>query len=72
MPTVAIVAAGMSGLACARTLTDQGYAVTVFEKSRGVGGRMATRRTQHDITFDHGAQYFTTRDHESIRLGISV
>jgi renalase len=36
--------------------------VTIFEKSRGVGGRMATRRTDEGLQFDHGAQYFTVRD----------
>lgn len=62
MPTVAIVGAGISGLMCARTLADHGFSVTVFEKSRGVGGRMSTRRTPEDLRFDHGAQYFTARD----------
>jgi predicted NAD/FAD-dependent oxidoreductase len=62
MPTVAVVGAGISGLVCARTLADHGYSVTVFEKSRGVGGRMATRRTDNGFQFDHGAQYFTARD----------
>ena len=62
MPRIAVVGAGISGLICARTLTDHGYSVTVFEKSRGVGGRMATRRTDDGIQFDHGAQYFTARD----------
>jgi hypothetical protein len=36
--------------------------VVVFEKSRGVGGRMATRRSETGASFDHGAQYFTARD----------
>jgi predicted NAD/FAD-dependent oxidoreductase len=36
-------------------------AVKVFEKSRGVGGRMATRRVE-GLQFDHGTQYFTVRD----------
>ena len=62
MPTVAVIGAGISGLVCARTLRDHGYPVTVFEKSRGVGGRMATRRTDDGFQFDHGAQYFTARD----------
>ena len=62
MPTVAVVGAGISGLVCARTLADQGYPVKVFEKSRGVGGRMSTRRTDHGFQFDHGAQYFTARN----------
>jgi predicted NAD/FAD-dependent oxidoreductase len=61
-PTVAVVGAGISGLSCARTLADHGRPVTVFEKSRGVGGRMATRRSDNGVMFDHGAQYFTVRD----------
>jgi len=60
-PSVAIVGAGMSGLTCARALHDAGFRVQVFDKSRGAGGRMATRRTDHGA-FDHGAQYFTARD----------
>ena len=66
--SVAIVGAGMSGLMAARTLADQGLRVRVFEKSRGPGGRMATRRTG-EYAFDHGAQYFTARDE---RFGRSV
>lgn len=58
---IAIVGAGMAGIACARTLVQAGHTVTVFEKSRGVGGRMATRDSAFG-TFDHGAQYFTVRD----------
>lgn len=61
-PTIAVVGAGLSGLVCARTLTDHGLDVTVFEKSRGVSGRMSTRRVNETTTFDHGAQYFTVRD----------
>lgn len=61
-PSVAIVGAGIAGLTCARQLMDVGLEVTVFEKSRGVGGRMATRRTDSEARFDHGAQYFTVRD----------
>ncbi|NDB67355.1 MAG: FAD-binding protein [Methylocystaceae bacterium] len=57
---IAIIGAGMAGLAAARLLREQGINCTVFEKSRGLGGRMATRRIK-DLTFDHGAQYFTAR-----------
>jgi photolyase PhrII len=59
--SVAIVGAGLSGLLCARTLADHNLQVTVFEKSRGFGGRCATRR-DGPWQFDHGAQYFTIRD----------
>lgn len=58
---VAIVGAGMSGLACGRHLYDAGWDVRIYEKSRGLGGRIATRRTA-GTSFDHGAQYFTVRD----------
>ncbi len=61
-PNVAIVGVGMSGAIAARTLTDHGIQVTMFDKSRGIGGRMATRRVGDQPTFDHGAQYFTCRD----------
>lgn len=59
---VAVIGAGISGAMAARTLADHGVDVTVFEKSRGAGGRMATRRTEFGSQFDHGAQYFTVRD----------
>ncbi|HSN57288.1 MAG TPA: FAD-dependent oxidoreductase [Candidatus Sulfomarinibacteraceae bacterium] len=58
---VAVVGAGISGLGCARTLADHGYRVRVFDKARGAGGRMSTRRAGA-WRFDHGAQYFTVRD----------
>ena len=61
-PRVAVIGAGLSGLVCARTLVDHGFEVSVFEKSRGVSGRMSTRRIECDVSFDHGAQYFTARD----------
>lgn len=58
---VAVVGAGLAGLICARTLADHNVSVSVFEKSRGFGGRAATRR-DGAWRFDHGAQYFTVRD----------
>jgi renalase len=58
---VAVVGAGMAGVACARTLIQAGHRVTLFEKSAGFGGRMATRHTEFG-DFDHGSQYFTVRD----------
>ncbi|MFZ9196370.1 MAG: NAD(P)/FAD-dependent oxidoreductase [Burkholderiales bacterium] len=61
MLRIAVVGAGIAGLACARSLRNAGHAVRVFEKSRGAGGRMSTRRTDHG-SYDHGAQYFTARD----------
>jgi len=56
---VAVIGAGLSGLVIARELARH-HDVTVFEKSRGVGGRMATRYAG-EYRFDHGAQFFTAR-----------
>jgi renalase len=58
---IAVVGGGMAGVVCARTLVQAGHRVSLFEKSREFGGRMATRRTEFG-GFDHGAQYFTVRD----------
>ncbi len=57
---VAIIGAGMAGLAAARRLQSAGIEPIIFDKSRGLGGRMATRRVD-GLQFDHGAQYFTAR-----------
>jgi renalase len=57
---VAVIGAGMAGLAAARRLRAAGIAGTLFDKSRGPGGRMATRRVD-GLQFDHGAQYVTAR-----------
>lgn len=58
---IAIIGAGMAGVACAKTLHDAGLAPIIFEKSRGLGGRLATRRTGDGLAFDHGAQVFSVR-----------
>lgn len=58
-----IVGAGVSGLSAARNLQSAGHSVIVFDKGRGVGGRLATRRAGN-ATFDHGAQFFTARSEE--------
>lgn len=60
-PHIAIIGVGMAGVTCARTLRQAGHNVTLFEKSRGLGGRMSTRASAFG-SFDHGAQYFTVRD----------
>jgi predicted NAD/FAD-dependent oxidoreductase len=65
---VAIIGAGMAGLTLGEELgkalgdaLGADLDIRIFDKSHGVGGRMATRR-RDDGLFDHGAQYFTARD----------
>ena len=55
-PKLAIVGTGMSGLACADGL-GQNFEISLFDKSRGLSGRLSTRRGESHA-FDHGAQYF--------------
>ena len=57
---IAVIGAGMAGAAAARRLSDAGAHVTIFDKSRGIGGRMATRRMDGGA-FDHGAQFMRAR-----------
>lgn len=61
MAMFAVVGAGLSGMTLARELEQAGHRCQVFEKSRGRGGRLATRR-RDAWQADHGAQYFTARD----------
>jgi len=53
MSGVAIIGAGICGLRCAEVLHNAGVTVQLFDKGRGVGGRLATRRHKH-WRFDHG------------------
>ena len=55
-----IIGAGIAGLTLATRLEAAGFDVVLHDKSRGVGGRLATRYTDH-TEFDHGAQFFTAR-----------
>ena len=60
-PHVAVIGAGIAGLSCAAALQHAGCHVSLFDKSRGPGGRMSTRQGD-GWQCDHGAQYFTARD----------
>jgi renalase len=63
MKTCLVIGAGIAGLTAARKLHAGGWDVTVLDKGRGVGGRLATRRLG-DGVFDHGAQFVTARTAE--------
>ena len=58
---IAIIGAGMAGTACARTLVQAGFRVSVFEQEAQAGGRMGHVDTANG-SFDAGVQFFTVRD----------
>ena len=57
---VLIIGAGLAGLMAANSLKEQGWQVTLVDKGRSVGGRLATRRIGPGRA-DHGTQFFTAR-----------
>ena len=61
-----IVGAGVAGLSCARELRRAGRSVALLEKSRGVGGRCATRRIRNQPV-DHGPGFFHGSDRDFLR-----
>ncbi|KTC31216.1 NAD(P)/FAD-dependent oxidoreductase [Pseudomonas poae] len=58
---IAIIGTGIAGLSAAQALRDAGQVVHLFDKSRGSGGRMSSKRSDAGA-LDMGAQYFTARD----------
>lgn len=64
---VAVIGAGLAGLTCAQELRQAGYAVVVLEKSRGLGGRAATRRLTQTCA-DHGLRYLDVQGTRSQAL----
>lgn len=70
---MAILGAGLAAGAAIAPLLAAGLSLAVLDKSRGVGGRAATRRID-GIPVDHGAQFFTVRSaefEETVRRWIS-
>lgn len=61
MTTVAVVGAGLAGVAAAQALSVRDIAVTMFDRGGSPGGRCSSRHSPAG-PFDHGAQYFTARD----------
>jgi predicted NAD/FAD-dependent oxidoreductase len=64
---LAVVGAGGAGAAAAYALRDTAIDVTVFEKSRGVCGRAATRRNEGCI-YEYGANYLKDDDERVTEL----
>tara|TARA_R110002020_G_scaffold84230_4_gene208794 strand:+ start:977 stop:1945 length:969 start_codon:yes stop_codon:yes gene_type:complete len=57
---IVVIGAGLAGLTVAYHLAKHGAHVRLVEKSQAPGGRLATRPSEWG-SFDHGAQYLTSR-----------
>ncbi|MGY0158941.1 flavin monoamine oxidase family protein [Edwardsiella tarda] len=55
--TVLVIGAGLAGLACARTLQAQGFAVQVVEARQRIGGRIWTSHAWPEMPLDLGATW---------------
>lgn len=58
----AIIGAGISGLTLAKSLQQQGYSVAVFEKARGTGGRLSSKRVAIDRSITDAQQTYMAFD----------
>ena len=62
---IAIIGAGITALSAATALAQGGQSAVIFDKGRGMGGRVATRRVSlpdgTQLQFDHGAQFATAK-----------
>jgi renalase len=64
---IAIIGTGIAGLSAAQALHGAGHNVQLFDKSRGSGGRMSSKRSDAGA-LDLGAQYFTARDRRFVEV----
>jgi predicted NAD/FAD-dependent oxidoreductase len=67
MEDVVVIGAGISGLTAAQALHQEGYRVVVVDKSRGLGGRLATRRIDN-TAIDHGCRYLQSFDDPNLSI----
>jgi predicted NAD/FAD-dependent oxidoreductase len=68
---IAVVGAGLAGVTCAQALAARGHEPRIFDKGRGLGGRLATRRIEGG-QFDHGATALpaTRKDFSALLAGL--
>lgn len=55
---IGVIGAGISGLIAGRKLAQAGHDVTVIERNRSIGGKLATYKAE-DIPLDYGLSYLT-------------
>ncbi|CAN5251748.1 FAD-dependent oxidoreductase [soil metagenome] len=67
---IGIIGAGIAGLTAGRHLAKAGHDITIIEKSRGFGGRMATRYAgkNNETKLDHGLSHFSVSSSDFQKL----
>ncbi len=70
-PRVAVLGAGLAGIAATRTLRDHNVDATLVDRADRPGGRL-TSRTLEGVPFDYGAQYFTARSPDFAHLAAAL
>lgn len=60
---IAIIGAGLSGTTLANALTSEGFEVSVYEKSRGTGGRLSSCKLDQ-LSADLGAPFIHTTNQD--------
>ena len=56
-----ILGSGVSGSTIANLL-KKNYSIEIFDKANGIGGRSSNKKLSKSISFDHGLQYYSTRN----------
>lgn len=65
MLNIAIIGAGFAGCYLYNRLKNEGNNITIFEKSRGTGGRLSTKYIENRL-IDYGTTSFSTRNPDFI------
>ena len=64
---IAVIGAGLSGANIYRLLKEQNHEVSIFDKSRGAGGRCSTRYIE-EKKIDHGTPFFEVNNIDFIEF----
>ena len=56
-----VLGSGISGSTIANLLNKK-YSVEIIDKAKGIGGRSSNKKINKYISFDHGLQYFSTKN----------
>ncbi len=62
MKPIAVIGAGISGLACARMLSDEGFKVTVYEKNTSIGGLVSCESINDNLYHKVGGHVFNSNN----------